>query len=58
MTTSTRQKKTPASPKKMTPDAEQKVLVDSFRASMPDLKISVDEYLRDKYAATDAENRK
>ncbi len=35
---------------------KQKALVAAFRGSMPDLKPSVDEYLRQKYAETDAEN--
>lgn len=33
--------------------AEHKALVESFFGSMPDLKLTVDSYLREKYAETD-----
>lgn len=56
MTTAIKRKKTPKPKVKLTHDAERKALVDSLCGSMPDLKISVDVYLKEKYAETDAEN--
>ena len=58
MTTTAKRGKVRKSRKKTEHDADQKALVDSFRGSMPDLKLGVDEYLREKHAETDAENAK
>lgn len=60
MTTATKRKKAPK-PKnaaKPTADARQKALVKSLRGSMSWLNITVDEYLREKHAETDAENNR
>lgn len=56
MATATKSGKMPHTRKKTSKDAAQRELVAAFRGSMRDLRLSVDEYLREKYAATDAEN--
>lgn len=56
MTTTTKSKK--ASRPKAGPkvSAERKALVDSLFGSMSWMKLTVDDYLREKHAETDAEN--
>lgn len=56
MTTTAIREKAPKTGKKASVDAAQRALVDAFRGSMPDLRPSVDEYLREKYAEIEAEN--
>lgn len=56
MLATTKRKKAKAPKKKSTPKADFKALVSSLRGSMSWLDITVDEYLREKYAETDAEN--
>ncbi len=59
MTTTTNQKKAGKlkGRGKPAPDTKQKALVNSLRGSLSGMKLTVDAYLREKYAETDAENR-
>lgn len=56
MTTITNRKKRREKKNKAEPNTERKALVESFFGSMPWLKLTVNDYLREKYAETDAEN--
>lgn len=60
MTTTTKRKKAPK-PKgaaKSAADARQKALVKSLRGSLSAMTLTVDDYLREKHAETDAENNR
>ena len=56
MTTATKNKKASRAKAKTKASAERKALVDSLYGSMSWMKLTVDEYLREKHAETDAEN--
>ena len=60
MTTTTKPKKTQKLKEqaKPTPDQKQKALAKSLRGSLSGMKLTVDDYLREKYAETDAENNR
>jgi hypothetical protein len=55
-TATTKRKKREKSREKVTPDAEFRALVSSLHGSMAWLNTTVDTYLAEKHAETDAEN--
>lgn len=60
MTATTKRKKVQKAKKRtsLTSNANQKALVASLRGSLSAMKLTVDDYLREKYAETDAENNR
>lgn len=55
MTTTTKGKRASPLKARKKASAERKALVDSIYGSMSWMKLTVDDYLRDKHAETDAE---